>query len=107
MAKKISAWAMVLRAFLLTLFTGSQLSQTQAQGNPDNQAWTYAASIGTAAAMREYLRMYPNGAHIEEAIRVLIASGEIGPGTTPYVRPVEQLSAPPNLVPPIVAETPY
>ena len=57
MAKKISAWAMVLRAFLLTLFTGSQLSQTQAQGNPDNQAWTYAASIGTAAAMREYLRM--------------------------------------------------
>ena len=82
---------MVLRAFLLTLFTGSQLSQTQAQGNPDNQAWTYAASIGTAAAMREYLRAFPTGAHIEEAIRLLIALGEIGPGTTPYVHPVDRI----------------
>ncbi|MEX0969843.1 MAG: hypothetical protein WD046_05285 [Paracoccaceae bacterium] len=91
MAKKISVWAMFLRAFLLTLFTGSQISQTQAQGNTDNQAWSYAASIGTAAAMREYLRAYPTGAHIEEAIRLLIALGEIGPGTTPYVHPIDRI----------------
>ena len=70
---------MFLRAFLLTLFTGTQVGPIQAQGNNDDRAWSYAVSIGTASAMREYLRAYPTGAHIEEAIRLLIALGEIGP----------------------------
>ena len=106
MAKKISAWAMFLRAFILTLFTGSTLTSGQAQGNNDDNAWNYAVSIGTASAMREYLRAFPTGAHIEEAIRVLLAMGELGAGTSPFVHPLGGLTGPKSS-PGLPATNPY
>lgn len=94
MAKKISAWAMFLRAFVLALFTGGHMAPAQAQNNSDDAAWSYAVSVGTAAAMREYLRAFPTGAHIEEAIRFLLAMGELGAGTSPMVHPLGGLTGP-------------
>jgi len=96
MAKKISAWTMFLRAFLLTLFTGSTISSGHAAGNGDDSAWNYAVSVGTASAMREYLRAFPTGTHIEEAIRFLLAMGELGAGTSPFVHPLGGLTGPPS-----------
>ena len=94
MAKNISAWAMFMRAFILTLFSGSVMTPAQADGHSDDAAWSYAVSIGTAAAMREYLRAYPTGEHIEEAIRFLLAMGEIGAGISPFVHPLDALTGP-------------
>ena len=88
MAKKISAWAMFLRAFIVTLISGSAMNPAQADGHSDDAAWNYAVSLGTAAAMREYLRAYPTGEHIEEAIRFLLAMGDfVGTAELPTVMP--------------------
>lgn len=77
MTKKISAWTMFVRAFLVTLLAGSPASQAQESGVSDDAAWSYALNVGTAAAMREYLRNFPTGNHIERAVRALLDLDEL------------------------------
>ena len=87
MTQKISAWTMFVRAFLVTMFAGSQTVKAQQNGTTDDSAWNYAVSLGTAAAMREYLRNYPTGNHIEEAVRFLLSQGELaGTGSLPQLQ---------------------
>jgi len=68
---------MFVRAFLLTMFAGSQTVKAQNNLTSDEEAWSYAVSIGTAAAIREYLRNFPTGDHIEDAVRLLLDSGAL------------------------------
>ena len=90
MTKKISAWTMFVRAFLVALFAGTPASQAQQSGVSDDAAWSYAVTIGTAAAVREYLRNFPTGVHIEEAVRLLLSFGELSTtGTLPQLQITE------------------
>lgn len=90
MTKKISAWTMFVRAFLVTLIAGSTTGQAQQTGASDDSAWGYAVNIGTAAAVREYLRNFPTGNHIEEAVRLLLSMGGLaGTGTLPQLQIIE------------------
>jgi len=90
MTKKISAWTMFVRAFLVTLFAGTPASQAQQSGVSDDDAWNYAVTVGTAAAVREYLRSFPTGVHIEDAVRLLLNLGELSStGTLPQLQITE------------------
>ncbi|MBL4806444.1 MAG: hypothetical protein JKY31_04055 [Rhodobacteraceae bacterium] len=82
MTKKISAWAMFVRAFVVTLFAGSSVADAQNSALSDDAAWAYAVSIGTQAAVRDYLRNFPTGEHLDAAVRLLLTIGELN-GTDP------------------------
>lgn len=77
MTKKISAWAMFVRAFVVTLFAGTTATNAQNSEMTDETAWEYAVSIGTSDAIRDYLRNFPTGAHLEEAVRLLLSLGDL------------------------------
>ena len=78
---------MFVRAFMLTMFAGSQTVKAQNSLTSDEEAWSYAVSIGTAAAIREYLRNFPTGDHIEDAVRFLLDSGALtSTGTLPQLQ---------------------
>jgi len=97
MTKKISAWAMFLRAFVVTLFAGSAATQAQEPGLTDDAAWAIAASLGTSEAIRDYLRNFPTGDHIEAAVKYLLSISELSgtsplpaPANLPYLRPAAE-----------------
>ncbi len=77
MTKKISSWAMFVRAFVVALFAGSATVSAQGTDLTDDAAWAQAVSVGTSDAIRDYLRNFPTGTHLDEAVRLLLSLGKL------------------------------
>ncbi len=79
MAKKISRWAIFLRAFLISLLAAHPAKMGTAQSGED-QAWRSAVEANTAQSYHDYLSAYPAGDHVREAIIALQNLGAIRGG---------------------------
>ncbi len=71
---KLSKWAVFWRAFLLTLVLGSS-GRAQTVDPQDLVEWQRAEETGTPDAYIGYLRMFPTGAFIEQAVTALLDLG--------------------------------
>lgn len=70
-----------MRAFLVALIAGAPARVGHAQD--DDQDWERARSIGTAAALYDYILRNPSGAHLSDALSSLDNLGaldEAAPG---------------------------
>lgn len=79
MAKKLSAWAIFTRAFLLSLFAAQPAKMGIAQSGED-ALWRSAVAANTAQAYHDYLSQYPAGQHVGDAIVALQGLGAIQGG---------------------------
>lgn len=67
---KLTKWAIFLRAFLATMMATSAYAQDE--GLDDEAAeWAQVVRSGTAEAYFLYLRRYPRGLYVPDAMRAL------------------------------------
>ncbi len=80
---KLTKWAIFLRAFLATMLASSALAQEE--GLDDEAAeWSQVVRSGTAEAYFLYLRRYPRGIDVPDAMRAL-ENLEAAPGSPDIV----------------------
>lgn len=79
MAKKISNWAIFVRAFFISLLAAQPAKMGSAQSSED-QAWSSAVQTNTEQAYHDYLAQYPAGAYVRDAIVALQNLGAIRGG---------------------------
>lgn len=79
MAKKLSAWAIFTRAFLISLFATQPAKMGIAQSGED-AVWRSAVAANTPQAYHDYLSQYPAGQHVSDAIVALQGLGAIAGG---------------------------
>ncbi len=79
MAKKLSTWAIFLRAFFVSLLAMQPAKMGSAQSS-EEQAWSSAMQSNTEQSYHDYLSQYPAGAHVRDAIVALQRLGAIRGG---------------------------
>ncbi|WP_343079641.1 hypothetical protein [Ostreiculturibacter nitratireducens] len=68
---KVSEFVLFWRAFLVALIVGVPVGGTRVLANDDSD-WAFALQAGTRDGYVRYLRRNPAGAHIDEAIRLIL-----------------------------------
>lgn len=68
---KVSEFVLFWRAFLVALIVGAPSGGTRAFADDDGD-WIFAQQAGTRDAYVRYLQRNPAGAHIDEAIRMIL-----------------------------------
>ena len=90
---KLSRWAIFLRAFFVTLVVG-QPGRVGSADQAEVNLWQSASSAGTISAYYDYLRKYPAGEYVEQALAELIRLGALEGSSAPRSLPAQTQSQP-------------